>query len=147
MEHVLHFRGRSRQICQQLPVCFHRHARRRSRVIDENVRPLRDHGLPQIVLRHLSPDTGKIAFETGGTFLVQGHVPPHDFRGHFLRNIAPGRTEPAGRDDEIGAGKRMGKNFFHPFPVVAYRRLEADVNAYFIELPSHIGGVRIDDLP
>ena len=111
------------------------------------MRALGNHRLPQIIFRHLAPDAGKILFQTRGAFLVQSHGPPHDLRGHFLRDVASGRPKPAGSDDDIGAGQRVGKNFLHAFTVIAHRRLETDVDAHFIEFLSQIGGVRIDDLP
>ena len=147
LEHVLHFRRRPRQIDEQLAVPLHRDARRGARVIDEDMRTLRNHRLPQIVFRHLTPDTSEMLFEPRHASLVLCHFPAHDLRRDFLRDIAPSRPQAPGGDHEVGAGQSVDEDFLHTDTVVAHRRLKADVDSHPVQLPRHIRGVRVDDLP
>jgi len=143
---MFQFDRRSRQMDDRLAFMFQNDAGRRPPIIFYNNRAFRHHGLPQIVLRHGNLSMFKKAFDVRHAVFMQNHGTPQQFRRHFLRDIAAGRTQPPAGNDNIRPFQRNGKHARHTAPVVPHRGLIHGIIAQFIQFSGQIGCICVYDL-
>ena len=128
-------------------VLFPGAARSGAPVVDQHGAALRQHGLLEVVLRHLPAgvDPGEVVPDALGGAGVKGQLPVEAVRQHVFGQVVAGGAEAAGGDNQVSPALGDLHRRPQPLGVIPHHGVIVDVDAQGGHFPGDHLGVGVGD--
>ena len=147
LQHEAHLPGRAGQLDHRGAVCDEGKARGGAVTVGKDGAALRQHGLTQVVLRHLPVLLGKEGPDLLRLLFVHDQRHAENFADHVLGQVVVGGAKAPGGDDEVGPVPGDLHRLAQPVGIVPHHALPIDADAQAPQGSAQLPGVGVHDVP